>query len=101
MAGQGRVVRTKPGDPTTEKQQQVLGYIISYHRLNGCPATVRQIADAFGWKHPNSVMCHLKALAAKGKIRKSGPGRFGHYVAAFSGNCCSVCGQQLPQASPN
>ena len=54
----------------TEKQLAVYEFIRDTIRRRGYGPTVRDIGDAFGIKSPNGVMCHLRALEAKGYIRR-------------------------------
>lgn len=95
----GRAVKSKPGDPLTDRQQMVLNYMRAHQRLHGHPPTLRAIADALSIASTNAVLCHLKALQAKGHIRKSrgdgtGP-TAGHYVPIVPKGCCSACGQRI------
>lgn len=55
-------------NPITAKQQAVLDYITSYWLSHGYGPTVREIGEEFGIGSPNGIMCHLKALDAKGFI---------------------------------
>lgn len=55
----------------TRKQQQVYDFIRDMVAANGYPPAVRDIADHFGIKSPNGVMCHLKALSKKGYIKRT------------------------------
>ncbi|MGL4423030.1 MAG: transcriptional repressor LexA [Gemmataceae bacterium] len=55
----------------TEKQSQILHYIQSHIQSQGYPPTIRDICKAFNIKSPNGVMCHLRALEAKGKINRN------------------------------
>lgn len=59
---------------TTERQQEVLAFIRAYYQEERTAPTVMEIAAAFGFKSPNAVTRHLKALARKGHIRQR-PGR--------------------------
>lgn len=54
----------------TDKQRRVYEFICDYLRRNGFPPTVREIGAAFGITSPNGVMCHLRAIEAKGWIRR-------------------------------
>jgi hypothetical protein len=58
------------GVPVTERQDEIMEYIRAFRRLNGYSPTVREIGERFGINSPNGVMCHLVALARKGKIRR-------------------------------
>ncbi|MEW6620570.1 MAG: transcriptional repressor LexA [bacterium] len=54
----------------TEKQQQVLDYIIENIQRCGYPPTVREIQSHLGLKSPCAPFVHLKALEEKGYLRK-------------------------------
>jgi len=53
----------------TAKQAAIRDYIRD-HSLISSP-TYRQIARAFGYRSPNAVAVHVKALERKGAIRKT------------------------------
>lgn len=53
--------------PLTAKQREVYDFIVAHRQYFS--ATVREIAAQFGFKSPNGVTCHLKALEKKGYIR--------------------------------
>lgn len=57
-------------DQLTDKQLAVYEFIRDTIRGRGYGPTVRDIGIAFGIKSPNGVMCHLRALEAKGFIRR-------------------------------
>lgn len=65
----------KPGErsPLTEMQSRVLRYIVHVWSETGKVPVYRQIANAFGIKSPNGVVCHLTALHKKGWIRMVWP----------------------------
>ncbi|MDZ7615425.1 MAG: transcriptional repressor LexA [Patescibacteria group bacterium] len=54
----------------TTRQSEVYNFIRVLIRSRGYGPTVREIGDKFGFKSPNGVMCHLRALEAKGYIRR-------------------------------
>lgn len=54
--------------PLTARQQDVLDWISGYIDVKGYSPTVREIANHYGWKTPNSVMCHLNPMRKKGYI---------------------------------
>ena len=54
----------------TAKQQKVFDYIRKRIEGEGSGPSIREIADEFGFKSPNGVMCHLKALEKKGLIHR-------------------------------
>jgi repressor LexA len=57
-------------DQLTDKQLAVYEFIRDTIRGRGYGPTVRDIGDAFGIRSPNGVMCHLRALEAKGFIHR-------------------------------
>lgn len=52
----------------TERQSEMLRGIAASTAAKGYPPTVREIGRAMGIKSPNGVLCHVKALVAKGCI---------------------------------
>ena len=56
-------------EPLTKRQQEVLDFIAANSHLYG--PTVREIAAALSISSPNGVVCHLKALERKGRIRRA------------------------------
>lgn len=66
MKTAGEITRQK----LTEKQHAIYSFIkqeITEQRLS---PTVREIADQFGIRSSNGVMCHLRALERKGWIKR-------------------------------
>ena len=55
----------------TERQRQVFNFLCNTIRAKGCPPTVREIADAFGFASPKAASDHLSALEKKGYISRS------------------------------
>ena len=55
-------------DTLTSRQQKVYELIREKIRGRGYGPTVREIAEHFGIRSPNGVVCHLKALEKKGLI---------------------------------
>lgn len=51
-------------------QEAIYAYICAYYQSCGYPPTVREICDAVGLSSPATVHAHLKAMEAKGLIRK-------------------------------
>jgi repressor LexA len=56
--------------PLTQKQQAIYAYIRKHIEDKGFPPAIRDICTEFGISSPNGVMCHLKALQAKGYINR-------------------------------
>lgn len=54
----------------TEKQRQILDFIVERVSEHGLPPTLREIAEKFGLQSVRSVQTHLDALAKKGFIRR-------------------------------
>lgn len=54
----------------TQKQKDILNFIISYIRTNAYPPSIREVGDHFGIKSTNGVFDHLNALARKGYIKR-------------------------------
>ena len=52
----------------TERQQEILDFIIHTLDLEGRPPTRTEVCKAFGFRSPNAAEAHLRALAAKGAI---------------------------------
>ncbi|MCX8103574.1 MAG: transcriptional repressor LexA [Candidatus Bipolaricaulota bacterium] len=54
----------------TEKQRQILDFIVERVSEQGLPPTLREIAERFGLQSVRSAQTHLDALAKKGFIRR-------------------------------
>lgn len=54
----------------TQKQSRILSYIRIFIARTGQAPTVREIGNAFGIKSSNGVSDHLKAIEAKGKLKR-------------------------------
>lgn len=54
----------------TEKQEQILAFILDCVEARKAAPTIREIADRFGYASPGSVQRHLDALAKKQFIRR-------------------------------
>ena len=52
----------------THRQQEILDLIRDYMRDHGLPPTRLEIAQILGFRSPNAVESHLKALARKGYL---------------------------------
>lgn len=57
-------------DKLTQKQRKIYEFIRQMIRTRGYGPTVREIADKFGIRSPNGVMCHLRALEKKELIAR-------------------------------
>ncbi|MCH9655571.1 MAG: LexA family transcriptional regulator [Planctomycetes bacterium] len=56
----------------TERQNQILSFIRVYTAKTGEAPTIREIGDAFGMRSTNGVSNHLKAIEAKGRLKRLG-----------------------------
>lgn len=54
----------------TKKQQAIYNFILKHIETKGFPPAIRDICHEFDISSPNGVMCHLKALEAKGYINR-------------------------------
>lgn len=54
----------------TEQQRAVLAFVRRTLRQRGVTPTLREIAAAMGWSSTNAVAVHLRALEAKGYVRR-------------------------------
>lgn len=64
------VARRRTAGRLTSRQEQILNWIES----QPTPPTYREIAEQFGFRSPNSVAVHVKALARKGFLVLTGDG---------------------------
>lgn len=56
-------------DKLTNRQAEVLTFIVDFISEQGFPPTYVEMADHFGM-YPYAAQCHMKALIAKGYIEK-------------------------------
>ena len=54
----------------TKRQLVIFDFIRQQINESGTAPTIREIADEMGFKSPNGVMCHLRALEKKGLIHR-------------------------------
>ena len=57
------------GNELTIEQERVLSFIEKSRKETGFPPTVREIAEALGYRSPNNVRQHLRLIEQKGFIR--------------------------------
>lgn len=57
-------------EPLTDRQQQVLDFIQSYHRQQGVSPSLRDIQAHFGLASPFGIKRHVDALTEKGALRR-------------------------------
>ncbi|MHB1562924.1 MAG: transcriptional repressor LexA [Leptospirillum sp.] len=62
--------KLKKTKPLTERQEEVLRFILSWMRENSSPPTITEIANHLGIPYPKSAGTHLEALEKKGYIQK-------------------------------
>ncbi len=55
----------------TERQREIYDYIVAFRRENGCSPSIPEMQRRFGIRSPNGVAGHLRALEAKGIIRRA------------------------------
>ncbi len=60
----------------TRKQQEFFDYIVEYKEEHNVWPTYREIADAFGYKSPNSVTQNIQSLLKKGYLIKTEEGGY-------------------------
>ena len=55
----------------TQRQAEILQYVIDHRGAYGRSPTFREIARKFKIASPNGIVCHIKALVKKGKVSYS------------------------------
>ncbi len=60
----------------TRKQQEFFDYIVEYKEEHDIWPTYREIAEAFGYKSPNSVTQNIQSLLKKGYLVKTEEGGY-------------------------
>lgn len=55
----------------TERQSQILQFIVGFVNVHGYPPTLREIGSVFGISSTNGVTCHLNLIEKKGYIQQS------------------------------
>ncbi|MEM7454026.1 MAG: transcriptional repressor LexA [Planctomycetota bacterium] len=58
-------------DNLTPRQKKIFDFIRDRMVGDGYCPTIREIADEFGFRSPNGVICHLTALEKKGLINRT------------------------------
>jgi repressor LexA len=58
----------------TDRQRSILDYIMEYRREQGCSPSIPEMQRHFGIRSPNGIAGHLRALEAKGYVRRSDRG---------------------------
>lgn len=59
-------------DDLTERQQEVLQFILAWNDQHGVPPSYREIGDHLGIRSTNGVSDHVKALVRKGHLERVG-----------------------------
>lgn len=54
----------------TERQREVLDFIVAFSGEHGYPPSFRDIGLKFGWSSPNAVLGFIRALETKGFIAR-------------------------------
>lgn len=57
--------------PLTDRQRQILNFILEQIDRRGIPPTIREIGARFGISSPNGVRDHLLALQRKGYLKRN------------------------------
>lgn len=52
----------------TERQKEILDFVKEYSDKIGFPPTIMEVQKHFGFKSPNAVSDHFKALIKKGAL---------------------------------
>ena len=59
----------------TDRQREVLEFIVEYREENVAPPTLEEIRDHFSWSAIGTVQDHIRALVRKGYLRRSSSAR--------------------------
>ena len=54
----------------TERQAEVLSYLVEFVVVNGQWPSYREIMTGLGFSNTNSITCHVKALEKKGVLKR-------------------------------
>lgn len=54
----------------TSRQREVLQFLRAFYDENGFMPSTREVQEHFGWSSQNAAVQHLKALEAKGLIKR-------------------------------
>jgi repressor LexA len=57
-------------DGLTDRQREILDFIVAQQRLRGYPPSVREIGEAVGLTSPSTVHTHLATLQRRGFLRR-------------------------------
>jgi len=64
------VNKTQTNSTLTQRQKEILEFIISHIEQYGYPPSIPEIQEKFSFKSPNAVSDHLEALERKGYIAR-------------------------------
>lgn len=56
----------------TDRQREIMDFLLATHASSGVIASVREIQEHFGFSSSNAVASHLRALESKGYIKRNG-----------------------------
>jgi repressor LexA len=77
----------------TDRQREVMTYILACYQEGGPLPTLRDIAQRFQWASPNAAFSHVFALEKKGVLRRSGDGE-SYGIVLGSPDVVSVIGRR-------
>ena len=60
---------TIPLRPITKRQRQVWRFVAAYHHKHRIGCSVRDVMTEFAFASPNSALCHLVPLRARGWVQ--------------------------------
>jgi len=87
--------------PPTPRQLEVHAFMLGYQATHGMPPSYREIMGRFGFRSPQGVTCHIKAMAKKGLVRLNGKALSRSAVALTpvdpAAPCCPTCGRSNPE----
>lgn len=66
------IVTTTPLSELSPRQRDVLLWLADYVERYGYAPTIREGAAAFGFRSPNGLMVHIRALRKKGLVVSDG-----------------------------
>lgn len=55
----------------TDRQHEILRFIVNFAKRHGFPPTVREIGEFMGSKNPTAAVSTLRALERKGFIQRT------------------------------
>ena len=73
----------------TERQEEILDFILTYQDREGVTPSTREVARRFGCSQPNALK-HLQVLAKKGQLEKLADGKWGPKSAVVQSHLLAV-----------